>query len=351
MWETFRILDAAFDQWVYTDVHLAGSPSLSGMRLVADRRGAWRRRWVRLTGFDPVGRLRLGERGLLFSHFGPRGAHDMALRIRPHVVRFYGFDIAALPERDPAWKPLYRRLFRWVDRLVVEGPAMKRKLAEAGAPADKIEVLPIGIRQPPARRLRRWDGRRPFRILLPHAIREKKGVLYAVRGIGRWYRRRKVPVAVHLVGDIPSEFDRPYWEAVRAEMAREGIADRVHHHGFVSFDRLLALAMASDVAIHVSVTARDGDTEGGYPHVIPTLMATGLPFISTRHADIPFVVGDAGLLVEERDVAGIAAALDALAAPGRLPEWSRRAMQRGAAWAWPRWQDDYVRFFRRLLGR
>ena len=345
IWETLRLLEGAFDQWIYTDTHLAGSPSLDGVPVMVDRRGRWRRRWVAVVGVDVWGRLRLPHRAVLFSHFGPRGYHDLALRIRPQVVRFYGFDIAALPMRQPQWKPLYRRLFQRVDRFVVEGPAMKQALAKAGAPADRIDVLPIGIEPPAHPRIRTWDGTEPFRILLPHAIREKKGVLYAVRGIGQWYRRRRIPLEVHLVGDIPSKFDRPYWERVRAEIRRQGLGDVLHHHGFVSFDRLLSLATEAHAAVHASVTASDGDTEGGYPHVIPTLMAAGLPFITTRHADIPFVVGDAAMLVDERDADAIAAALDRLAEPAALTAWSRRAAERGAQWTWPRWKDDYIRFF------
>jgi colanic acid/amylovoran biosynthesis glycosyltransferase len=53
-----------------------------------------------------------------------------------------------------------------------------------------------------------------------------------------------------------------------------------------------------------SVTASDGDTEGGAPVVLSEMLATGMPVISTTHCDIPGVVdyGIENWLVAERDV-------------------------------------------------
>jgi colanic acid/amylovoran biosynthesis glycosyltransferase len=51
-----------------------------------------------------------------------------------------------------------------------------------------------------------------------------------------------------------------------------------------------------------SVTASNGDTEGGAPVSILEGMAAGLPVIATRHADIPNTVveGENALLAPER---------------------------------------------------
>ena len=50
-----------------------------------------------------------------------------------------------------------------------------------------------------------------------------------------------------------------------------------------------------------------GDTETGIPTVILQAQATGMPVISTKHADIPESVihNKSGLLVEESDVKGL----------------------------------------------
>ena len=53
-----------------------------------------------------------------------------------------------------------------------------------------------------------------------------------------------------------------------------------------------------------SITAQNGDTESGAPASILEAQATGLPVISSYHADIPEVVvdGKSAQLAPERDV-------------------------------------------------
>ena len=57
-----------------------------------------------------------------------------------------------------------------------------------------------------------------------------------------------------------------------------------------------------------NITAQNGDTEGGAPVAILEVQATGLPVISSYHADIPEVVvdGKSALLAPERDVETLA---------------------------------------------
>lgn len=77
-------------------------------------------------------------------------------------------------------------------------------------------------------------------------------------------------------------------------------------HGFLSFARLVELALRSHVFVAPSVTATDGDSEGT-PFVLQQMMATGMPVIATDHSDIPFLVGDlTRTLVPERDADAIA---------------------------------------------
>ena len=57
-------------------------------------------------------------------------------------------------------------------------------------------------------------------------------------------------------------------------------------------------------SLQASVTAADGDGEGGAPVVLLDAQAAGMPVVATHHADIPeYVVdGHSGLLAPERDV-------------------------------------------------
>jgi colanic acid/amylovoran biosynthesis glycosyltransferase len=77
--------------------------------------------------------------------------------------------------------------------------------------------------------------------------------------------------------------------------------------GFQPFRVLLEEAYLHHVFLSPSVTASDGDTEGGAPVSIIEMAASGMPIVTTRHCDIPAVVidGVTGLLADERDVDGL----------------------------------------------
>jgi colanic acid/amylovoran biosynthesis glycosyltransferase len=66
-----------------------------------------------------------------------------------------------------------------------------------------------------------------------------------------------------------------------------------------------------DIFIQPSVTAADGDTEGGAPTTLLEAQALGVPVVATYHADIPHVVapGESALLAPERDSEALAACL------------------------------------------
>jgi colanic acid/amylovoran biosynthesis glycosyltransferase len=58
---------------------------------------------------------------------------------------------------------------------------------------------------------------------------------------------------------------------------------------------------ASDLFLAPSVTASNGDSEGGAPTTILDAQAVGTIIVASSHADIPFLVDDGrtGFLVEE----------------------------------------------------
>ena len=80
------------------------------------------------------------------------------------------------------------------------------------------------------------------------------------------------------------------------------------------------------VLLQASLTAADGDGEGGAPVVLLDAQASGLPVVATRHADIPEYVldGRSGLLAPEGDVEALAGCIGAMVEdPARWPEMGR----------------------------
>ena len=72
----------------------------------------------------------------------------------------------------------------------------------------------------------------------------------------------------------------------------------------------MELYAPSHIFVHPSETPPDENQEG-IPNSILEAMSTGLAVLATRHGGIPEAVkhGRSGLLVEERDFVGLAAAM------------------------------------------
>jgi colanic acid/amylovoran biosynthesis glycosyltransferase len=272
---------------------------------------------------------RIGQRigaGVIHSHFGHIGWRDLrALPRAAHVVTFYGQDLGLYPRRDPRWRDRYRDMFAAVDRVLCEGHHMAEGLRGLGCPDAKITVQHLGLDLDRfAFRPRRWSGDEPLRALLAGSFTEKKGLGYAIEALGALGR----PVEVTVVGDANRE-PRNQAEKARILEAIEKSGLTVRLLGYQSHDRLLEEADAHDVFVSPSVTAADGDTEGGAPVTLIEMAALGMPVVSTRHADIPEVLPErlGSLLADERNVDGLVAHLEWLAAAPERWEGLTRAIR------------------------
>lgn len=247
---------------------------------------------------------------VLHSHFGHVGWHDLAAGRQAqlaHVVTFYGQDVGMLPRTQPVWRNRYREMFEEVALVLCEGPHMAACIAELGCPPEKIRVHHLGIDLARFQfRPRVWKRDTPLRVLLCATFTEKKGIPYAIEALGAL--SREVPLQITLIGDAnASERQQAEKRAILAAIERHRLSELVTRTGYLKHDEILELAYENHVFVSPSVTAADGDTEGGAPVTICELAATGMPIVSTRHCDIPNVVedGKGALLAEERDAVGL----------------------------------------------
>ncbi len=259
--------------------------------------------------------------GLIHAHFGFEGCRCLRAQRAsglPMLTTFYGVDASshALLSR---WRRRYRRLFAAGTAFVVEGNSMRQRLEQIGCPSEKIRVCHLGIdleRIPCQPRARPEE----VRFLICAGFREKKGIPYALEALGRIATTTTVPFSVTLIGDGP---DRPIIEQA---IVRHGLADRVECLGALPYSRVIAELQRCHILLQPSVTAADGDTEGGAPVILLDAQASGMPVVATRHADIPeYVVdGKTGLLAPERDAEAFADRI------GSLLQWeSARWQQMG----------------------
>ncbi len=272
--------------------------------------GLWDRLGRRL-GREPflASRLRHHEVIVLHAHFGPQGHALLPLRRQtglPLLTSFYGYDMSMLP-RDPAWRARYADLFAGGDCFLVEGRGMGERLEGLGCPPEKIRLQRIAIDLDLIPFRERHGHTGPVRLLFCGRFSEKKGLLDALRAAAA-VRDREVNLVFRIVGDGELREDV---ERIVRELRLEPV---VHLLGMRPYSEVLPELDAADLLIQPSRTATDGDIEGGAPTIILEAQASGLPVLSTRHADIPEVVveGKSALLAPEGDWEGLADHLTAL---------------------------------------
>lgn len=249
-------------------------------------------RWLRDLGAD-----------VIHAHFGQEGFRCLSGKRGaklPMATAFYGLDVSVLP-REAVWRRRFARLFAEGEIFLAEGACMAQRLVDLGCPADKAVIQHLGVDL----------GQFPFSpvretpvVLTYGAFREKKGLIYALRAFAR-VRDAHPGVRLRMIGDGPLR------GVLEAEIQALGIGEQVEMLGMLPHEAAIEELKRASVLLYPSVTASDGDTEGGAPVAIMEAMAVGTPVVSSRHADIP-EVAPCGLLFEERDVDGLTDGLDAL---------------------------------------
>ena len=257
-----------------------------------------------------VEQSKLHRAQVLHSHFGNVGwtnikaAKQAGLK---HVVTFYGLDVNYLPRQDPRWHKRYQALFAHIDCVLCEGTYMAKCVIALGCPQEKVQVHHLGVKVDEiAFQPRVWSPEEPLRVLIATSFREKKGIPYALEALGRM--QHDVPLEITIIGDATAE--------VRSQAEKQKVLATIDKHNLQSKVRLLGYqphsvvfeeAYRHHVFLSPSVTASDGDTEGGAPVVLIEMAATGMLIVSTIHCDVPGVVhhGVTGLLSNERDVDGL----------------------------------------------
>ncbi len=261
----------------------------------ATGRSPWRRKVEQL-----IGRV---KPSVVHAHFGPIGCElaDIARASGiPLVTSLYGVDAAVLPHL-PQWRAAYERLFALGDLFLAEGPEMRKKVIAAGAPPGRTAIQPIAVQLD---KYPRWTPGADAPVLFVGRFVQKKGLLDAIAAFERVARHRP-SIRMTIVGGGPDE------QAARAFVDRHDLGPRIDFLGMRAHADVIDRLRQAAVLIHPSVTADDGDSEGGAPTILLEAQAIGTPIVTTRHADIPNVVpeGRGVFLCAEHDVAALSEAL------------------------------------------
>lgn len=270
---------------------------------------------------------------LVHSHFGHVGWDSLPIVDRlgcAHVVTFYGLDVNYIPRVNPAWRSRYLELFEEASLVLCEGPHMASCVIALGANPETVKVHRLGVdlsRLPFAPRT--WNPGLPLKVLVAASFREKKGIPYAIEALKTVAETR--PVELTIVGDAgPDERSRAEKARIEHQLSTIPAGLKVTRKGFVSHGELVGLARHHHLFLSPSVTAADGDTEGGAPVALIEMAATGMPIVSTRHCDIPGTVidGRTTLLASERSVSSL---VESIAWWTQAPQqWPERLLEQRA---------------------
>lgn len=252
-------------------------------------------------------RLLQSRAQVLLANFGPCAVALQPVAEAagiPLVAHFHGYDAHAT-STVAKMAPAYRTLGAQAAAFIVVSEGMRSALVDFGIPPEKIHLARCGAdptrftprTHPPATPLflgvgRFVDKKAPYLTLLAFAK-----------------ARQQLPTArLIMVGS------GELLETCTNLSVALKLGDSVDFPGVLPPDRIAGLLRASTAFVQHSLEPRYGPLAGdreGTPVAILEAMMTAVPIISTRHAGIQETVvnGRSGLLVGERDVDGMAAAM------------------------------------------
>jgi glycosyltransferase involved in cell wall biosynthesis len=248
--------------------------------------------------------------------------HDLSFRTHPET---HYPPLRAYLER------VVPRSVRRADRVLADSEQTKRDLvAYLSVPADKIEVV-LSAAAPSFRRV---DD--PAVVA---AVKQRRGIdrPYVVGPVGTIQPRKNLPVlfeALRALGrDVQLvQVGRPGWlyEPIFEALERSGVQDRVRFLDGVDDAELSALYSGAVALVFPSLYEGFG---------LPCLeaMACGCPVISSNAGSLPEVVGDAAIVVDPMDAAGIARGVARLADDAAFRAGLvRRGYAQAARFSWDR---------------
>ena len=234
----------------------------------------------------------------------------------PLAVHFHGADLASNLKNRWYRRSLLSSLARF-DAMIVVGTRQRDWLLAQGAPADRVHLIPCGAPVAEFHRTAPWpEG--PARFITVCRLVPQKGVDIVLEAYAKVIADMPA-ISLTVVGDGPER------DALQARAAAPDLAGRVRFTGPLSPSGVQAeLQQATTLVQH----SRDlGGWYEAFGVSVSEAAAMELPVIASRCGGLvdQVVDGATGLIVEQRDIAGLAAAMQ------RLAEDRQMAMAMGRA--------------------
>lgn len=230
-----------------------------------------------------------GVTGVMFSEFCNHYKLDI-----PFLTSFYGYDASELPKNNHTYKEGLSLLWRKASYILTEGPALRSKVIALGATEKQSVISPIIIDSKKYHFREHFSRNGQLRFLVIGRFVEKKGFHLFLEAMGRMASTLS-PFLITMIGDGPMMND--YKQIIQ----KYRLESRISFEGFQPLEKCIDLMKQYDVLVHPSVTASNGDSEGGAPTILLEAQLMGIPVITSSHADIPYIMGYDDFIAKEND--------------------------------------------------
>ena len=274
----------------------------------------------------------------------------------PTVITVHDVTYLLYPEHFTAWWVRYLRSvmpasIRSASAIICPSQHSKRDVVEAyKIPEAKVHVVWQGVDHqqfypgaPLEEAWARQAGIRAEYILHVGGFYARKNVPTLLRAVaelraqGKWGDRQLVLAGAEAPGIVGAE-------EIHRTIAELELAQHIVLPGRVPDEHLPGLYS------HAALVAMPSLYEGfGFP--ILEGMSTGTPVVASNTSSLPEVAGDAAILVEPKDIQGLAQAISqVLESPQLRAELRARGLKRSDDFSWERTADATVAVYRSIAG-
>jgi glycosyltransferase involved in cell wall biosynthesis len=229
-------------------------------------------------------------------------------------------------------------------RIVTVSETSRRDLIELyGLSPSRIVAIPNGVgtgfRLSDDDAWSPYPGERPLRLLAVGTLQPRKNLLRLLEAAA--ILGAEIPVRIRIIGP----------DGHQAAQIRDHLAHKAHRGveaevaGWVDEATLADEYRAADVFVYPSIYE-------GFGLPVVEAMACGVPVVTSTGGSLPEVAGDAALIVDPYDVAGLADAILRIASDRRLAMGLRiRGIARAASFSWDRSAASHVAVYRDLVAQ
>jgi glycosyltransferase involved in cell wall biosynthesis len=293
-----------------------------------------------LSRFDLV--FSPGLYGPLWFPAGVKGVmvvHDLVRYLYPN---FFVFNL--MQKALDRWA--YPRMLRNYHHLITVSESTKQDLIRFfQVPPDKITVTHHGAgpefrpRDDPEARIelaRKYNLQTPF-ILFLGTLEPRKNLATLIKAMA--FLKEKIPHDLVLVGQKGW-----LWEGIFETVAKHGLQDRVRWTGYIPDEDRVLFYNAAEFLVYPSWYE-------GFGMPLLEALQSGCPVIASRVSALPEVVGEAGLLIDPRDVVELSQAIFRMVtAPGLKERLREAGLARARQFSWEESARKTLKVFEAVTG-